>query len=98
LDLLDPKDFYIIWLSNLMIISVPVEGYSNLMIISVPVEGYSNRLIISVPVEGYSNRLIISVPVEGYSRNVSCALNLISTFVIIGTCMVIQRYIAALLF
>jgi hypothetical protein len=29
---------------------------------------------------------------------VSCALNLISTFVIIGTCMVIQRYIAALLF
>ena len=71
--LLDPKDFYIIWLSNLLIISVPVEGYSNLMIISVQ-------------------------SVEGYSRNVSCALNLISTFVIIGTCMVIQRYIVALLF
>ena len=57
--LLDPKDFYIIWLSNLLIISVQ--------------------------------------SVEGYSRNVSCALNLISTFVIIGTCMVIQRYTVALL-
>jgi hypothetical protein len=29
-----------------------------------------------------SNLLIMSVPDEGYSRNVSCTLNLISTFLI----------------
>jgi hypothetical protein len=49
-----------IWLSNLLIMSVPDEGYS-----SVPDEGYS-----SVPDEGYS-----SVPDEGYTRNVSYSLN-----------------------
>ena len=47
---------------------VPDEGYSS----NVPDEGYSSN----VPDEGYSS----NVPDEGYSRKVSCALNLISTF------------------
>jgi len=53
------KTLLIIWFSNLLTLSVPVEGYSRL---SVPVEGYSR---LSVHVEGYSR---LSVPVEGYSR------------------------------
>ena len=48
--------------------NVPDEGYSS----NVPEEGYSSN----VPDEGYSS----NVPDEGYSRKVSCALNLISTF------------------
>jgi len=43
-------------------------------ILSVPDEGYSRN----VPDEGYSR----NVPDEGYSRNASCALNLISTFLL----------------
>jgi hypothetical protein len=35
----DPKDFYIIWLSNNMDLSVPDEGYSR----NVPDEGYSRN-------------------------------------------------------
>jgi len=35
--------------------------------------------ILSVPDEGYSR----NVPDEGYSRNASCALNLISTFLLL---------------
>jgi len=42
--------------------------------LSVPDEGYSSN----VPDEGYSS----NVPDEGYSRNASCALNLISTFLL----------------
>ena len=50
--------------------NVPDEGYSR----NVPDEGYSRN----VPDEGYSR----NVPDEGYSRNASCALNLISTFLL----------------
>jgi hypothetical protein len=43
----------------------------------------SLRLKVSVEVEAYiiglSNISILSIPDDGYSRNVSCALNLIST-------------------
>jgi hypothetical protein len=42
------------------------------------------KVILSVPDEGYSRtylmKVILSVPDEGYSRNVSCALNVIFTF------------------
>jgi hypothetical protein len=48
-------------MNNLLIMSVPDEGYSNLLIMSVPDEGYSNLLTMSVPDEGYSNLLIMSV-------------------------------------
>jgi len=41
---------------------------------SLPDEGYSRN----VPDEGYSR----NVPDEGYSRNASCALILISTFLL----------------
>jgi hypothetical protein len=87
------QNVWIIWLSNLLTLSVPDEGYSNLLTLSVPDEGYSNLLTLSVPDEGYSNLLTLSVPDEGYSRNmlcavpdegysrnVSCTLNLIFTF------------------
>ena len=47
------------WLSNLLLMSVPDEGYSR----NVPDEGYY------VSDEGYY------VSDEGYSRNASCALN-----------------------
>ena len=50
---------------------VPDEVYSR----DVPDEGYSR----DVPDEGYSR----NVPDEGYSRNVLCALNLISTFLLL---------------
>ena len=79
-------------ISNVLILSVPDEGYSrlsNLLILSVPDEGYSrlsNLLILSVPDEGYSrlfNLLILSVPDEGYSRSAPCALNLVSTFLVL---------------
>ena len=63
-----PKELKNIWFSNILTLSVPDEGYS----LSVPDEGYS----LSVPDEGYS----LSVPDEGYSRNMSCTLNVISTF------------------
>jgi hypothetical protein len=74
----DPKDFYIIWLSNNMDLSVPDEGYSR----NVPDEGYSRNVpdegySRNVPEEGYSR----NVPDEGYSRNESSALNL-STFLV----------------
>ena len=49
---------------------VPDEGYSR----NIPDEGYSRN----VPDEGYSS----NVPDEGYSRNASCALRLISTFLL----------------
>jgi hypothetical protein len=42
------------------------------------------KVILSVPDEGYSRtylmKVILGVPDEGYSRNVSCALNVIFTF------------------
>jgi hypothetical protein len=44
------------------------------VILSVPDEGYSSN----VPDEGYSS----NVPDEGYSSKASCALNLISTFLL----------------
>jgi len=48
---------------NLLILSVPDEGYSS----NVHDDGYSSN----VHDEGYSS----NVPDEGYSRNSSCALN-----------------------
>ena len=62
---------YVIWLSNILALNVPEEGYSR----DVPEEGYSR----DVPEEGYSRDL----PEDGYSRNALCALNLISTFLYI---------------
>jgi hypothetical protein len=53
-----PKDFWIVWLTNLLIMSIPDECYSNLLIMSIPDECYSNLLIMSVPDECYSNLLI----------------------------------------
>ena len=47
------------------------------------------KVILSVPDEGYSERtFILSVPDDGFSRNASCALNLISMFLLslINTC------------
>ena len=85
---------YIIWLSNLSILStwwrlfwVPGEGYFEYLV----------KVILStwwklfwVPGEGYFEylvKVILStwwrlfwVPDEGYSKNESCSLNLISTF------------------
>jgi hypothetical protein len=63
-----------------MILKVPAEGYSRI----VPAEGYSRI----VPAEGYS-RIVPAesysriVPAEGFSRDASCALNLISTFLLL---------------
>jgi hypothetical protein len=71
--------------SNLSILSVTDEVYSNLSILSVTEEVYSNLSILSVTGEVYSNLSILSVPDEVYSRNVSCSLNLISTFFFIST-------------
>jgi hypothetical protein len=34
------KDFWIVWLSNLLTVSVSDEGYSNLLTVSVSDEGY----------------------------------------------------------
>jgi len=51
--------------------NVPDDGYSR----NVPDNGYSRN----VPDDGYSRH----VPDDGYSRNVPCALNLVSTFLLI---------------
>ena len=63
----------------LLWLSVPDEGYSS----NVPDDGYSSNVpdegySSNVPDEGYSS----NVPDEGYSRNASCALSLISTFLL----------------
>ena len=73
------KTFKIIWFSNFLTLSVPDEGYySNVSdegyYSNVPDEGYYSN----VPDEGYYS----NVPDEGYYRNTSCALNLISTFLL----------------
>ena len=56
---------------------------------------YPMKAILNVPDEGYSERtwwrlfwtylmkVILNVPDEGYSRNLSCVLNLISTYLLI---------------
>ena len=76
----------VIWLSNILILRVPDEGYSS----NVPDEGYSSNVpdegyssnvpdedySSNVPDEGYSS----NVPDEGYSRSPSCALNFLATF------------------
>ena len=51
-----------------------ITWLSNFSTFSVPDEGYSRN----VPDEGYYS----NVPDEGYSKNASCALNLISTFLL----------------
>ena len=66
--LLPPKDFKIIWLSNLFTMNVPDEGYSNLFTMNVPDEGYSNLFTMNLPDEGYSNLFTMNVPDEGYSN------------------------------
>jgi hypothetical protein len=81
----------IIWLSDILPMSVPDEGYSmeHLIIIwlsdilpmSVPDEGYSMEHLIII---WLSDILPMSVPDEGYSRNVSCTLDIISTFLLSG--------------
>ena len=64
---------------------------------------YLMKVILSVPDEGYSERTwwrlfwaylmkgILSVPDEGYSRNVSCTLNLISTFLFHLKCFTMNK-------
>jgi hypothetical protein len=67
------------WFSNILILSIPDDGYY------VPDEGYyipDEGYYVPdegyyVPDEGYY------VPDEGYSRNVSCALDVISTFLLL---------------
>ena len=54
-----------------MTTSVLDDGYSR----HVPDDGYSRH----VPDDGYSRH----VPDDGYSRNIPCALNLVSTFLLI---------------
>jgi hypothetical protein len=77
-----PKDYKIIWHSNILALSVH-DGVSqfnrnmsccipNYSVLSVPDKGYSRN----VPDKGYSR----NVPDKGYSRNALSALNLISTF------------------
>ena len=51
-----------------------IAWLSNILALGVPDECYSSN----VPDEGYSS----NVPDEGYSRNTSCALSLISTFLL----------------
>ena len=48
--------------------------FSNILALSVPDESYSSN----VPDEGYSS----NVPDEGYFRKASCALNLVSMFLL----------------
>ena len=48
-DFITPTDFN--WLSHLLDLSVPDEGYSHLLGLSVPDEGYSHLLGLSVPDE-----------------------------------------------
>ena len=77
------EDYQIIWLSNLMTLSIPDEGYSNLMTLSINLMKVIPILWLWVltwwrlfqsydfeykPDEGYSNLLTMSVPDEGYSN------------------------------
>jgi hypothetical protein len=77
-----------------VILSVPDEGYSERTWWRL-FWAYLMKVILSVPDEGYSERtwwrlfwaylmkVILSVPDEDYSRNVSCALHLISTLLLL---------------
>ena len=83
---LSPKDFSIIWLPNLLTLSIPDEWYSErtwwwlfwtylmMVILSVHDECYSERIWWWL-FWAYLMNVILSVPDECYSRNASCALN-----------------------
>jgi hypothetical protein len=76
-----------------VILSLPDEGYSEPIWWRL-FWAYPMKVILSLPDEGYSEptwwrlfwaylmNVILSLPDEGYSRIMSCALNLISTFLL----------------
>ena len=63
-DFLAPKDFKIIWFSNIFPLAL-----------SVPEEGCYRNVLCAVPEEGCYRNVLCAVPEEGCYRNVLCTLN-----------------------